>query len=319
MALSTVSARQFEIFLTMALSRNMAEAADKLGISQAAVSKSLKLLEQETSLSLFRLVNGRLALTVDGDRLLPFAQRAADHLERARHAAAELRGGDTGQLVIGTAGPALVSILPVAVERYRSERPDMRIEIRILSTYDLINGAAGNEIDLGVGTPPVRDIDARVVQLCTVSDICETTMVAALPPGHRLAGRPFVRPADLANETMIGLPDDSTTTHLVMAMCQQAGVTLSVPIVAANAVGVLSLVQQGIGLGLVNPLMLAGGLFPDIVTRPFRPRTVLRTSPADLSLLFETARTAAPGGRFHRLPDARGEDRGGEGQVDLSS
>src|SRR3546814_11235006 len=99
MPLEAVTPRHFEIFLTMALSLNIAEAADTLGVSQAAVSKSLKVLEQETGLSLFQLVNGRLTPTQEAERLLPFAQRALDHLDRARRVALELRGGDIGQLV----------------------------------------------------------------------------------------------------------------------------------------------------------------------------------------------------------------------------
>src|SRR3546814_5861090 len=134
-----------------------------------------------------------------------------------------------------------------------------------------------NEVDIGIGTPPVQEIDARVVQLCTVRDVCETTLVAALPKQHRLAGRPFIRPADLADETLIGLPDSSATTHLIAAMFQQARVARPPQIVAANAIGVCSLVQQNLGVGLMNPLMLAQGIFPGVVARPFRPRIVLRT------------------------------------------
>jgi len=277
MPLDSVTARHFEIFLTMALSRNMAEAADSLGISQAAVSKSLKGLEQETGLSLFRLVNGRLTPTPEAERLLPFAQRALDHLDRARRVAVELRGGNTGQIVVGVAGPALVSILPLAIEQFRPEWPETRIDIQIDSTPGLLDRVAGNEVDIGIGTPPVQEIDARVVQLCTVRDICETTLVAALPRQHPLAARTFIRPADLAGETLIGLPDSSATTHLIAAMFQQARIARPAQIVAANAIGVCSLVQQKLGVGLINPLMLTQDIFPGVVARPFRPRIVLRT------------------------------------------
>jgi DNA-binding transcriptional LysR family regulator len=277
MPLESVTARHFEIFLTMALSRNMAEAADTLGVSQAAVSKSLKVLEQETGLTLFRLVNGRLTPTADAERLLPFAQRALDHLDRARRVALELRGGDIGQIVLGVAGPALVSIMPLAIERFRADWPGIRLEVQIDNTLALLDKVAGNEVDIGIGTPPVQEIDARVVQLCTVRDICETTLVCALPKQHRLAARPYIRPADLADETLIGLPDSSATTHLIAAMFQQAKVTRPPQIVAANAIGVCSLVQQNLGVGLMNPLMLTQGIFPGVVARPFRPRVVLRT------------------------------------------
>lgn len=274
---STVTTRHFEIFLTMALSRNMTEAADKLGISPAAISKSLKTLERETGIKLFRLANGRLNPTAEAERLLPFAQRAVDHLDRARDVALALRGGDIGQIVISSAGPALTALLPAAIAHFHAQWPEIRVEMQIDSTRNLLDKVAGNEVDLGVGTPPVREFDARITQLCHVEDLCETPLVAVLPKPHRLERCATLRPQDLAGETLIGLPGDSATTHLVAAMFQQSRTPYTPQIEAANAIGVCSLVQQGIGIGLLNPLVLANGIFPGITARPFRPRIALRT------------------------------------------
>lgn len=277
MLATAITTRHFEIFLTMILSRNMSEAADKLGISMAAVSKSLKGLERETGLKLFRNANGRLAATADAERLLPFAQRAVDHLDRARHAAHALRGGDIGQIVVGTAGPALVSVLPIAIEDFHRRWPDVRIEIAIDTTRHLLDKVAANEVDLGVGTPIVKNIDARVMQLCVTRDLCETALVAVLPRRHTLARQNAIRAKDLADQSLIGLAETSATTQLIAAAFQQAGIPYITPIVAANAIGVCSLVQQNVGIGLMNPLMLAQEIFPGVVVRPFRPRIVLRT------------------------------------------
>jgi DNA-binding transcriptional LysR family regulator len=277
MLTGALTTRHCEIFLTMVLSRNMAEAAHKLGVSMAAVSKSLKSLERETGLSLFRNVNGRLAATPEAERLLPFAQRAVDHLDRARQAAHALRGGDLGRIVVGTAGPALVSIVPVAIEDFHARWPDVRIEIQIDTTRHLLDKVAANEVDVGVGTPIVKDIDARVMQLCTVRDLCETSLVAVLPRKHPLARQNAIRARDLASESLIGLAETSATTQLIAAEFQQAGIPYTTPIVAANAVGVCCLVQQNVGIGLMNPLMLAQDIFPAVIARPFRPRIVLRT------------------------------------------
>jgi DNA-binding transcriptional LysR family regulator len=277
MRTGVLTTRHCEIFLTMVLSRNMSEAADKLGISMAAVSKALKNLERETGLKLFRNVNGRLAATPEAERLLPFAQRAVDHLDRARQAARALRGGDLGRIVVGTAGPSLVSILPAAIEDFHGRWPEVRIEIEIDTTRHLLEKVAGNEVDLGVGTPIVKQLDTRVVQLCTTRDLCETSLVAVLPSRHPLAQQNAIRARDLADESLIGLAETSATTQLIGAAFQQAGVPYITPIVAANAIGVCCLVQQNVGIGLMNPLMLAQDIFPGVVMRRFRPRIALRT------------------------------------------
>lgn len=277
MSSTAVTTRHFEIFLTMALSRNMAEAADKLGISPAAISKSIKALERETGIKLFRLANGRLFPTPDAERLLPFAQRAVDHLERAREVAVALRGGDIGRVVIGVSGPALVSLLPAAIAQFHMQWPDIRIDMQIHSTHDLLEKVAGNEVDLGVGTPLMRDIDTRLMQLCNIKDLREDWLVAVLPQNHRLARNDTIRPRDLVNETLIGLPPDSATTQLIGAMFQQAGVNYAPPVTAANAIGVCSLIQRGVGIGLLNPLVVAQSIFQGLISRPFRPRVLLRT------------------------------------------
>lgn len=274
---ATITTRHLEIFLTMVLSRSMAEAADKLGVSMAAISKSLRGLERETGLKLFRNVNGRLAATPEAERLLPFAQRAVDHLDRARSAARALSGGDLGRIVVGTAGPALVSVLPLAIKDFHARWPEVRVEIEIDTTRHLIEKVAGNEVDLGVGTPIVKDLDARLAQLCVTRDLCETSLVAVLPRDHPLARRDAIRARDLAEESLIGLAETSATTQLIGAAFQQAGVPYITPLVAANAIGVCSLVQQQAGIGLMNALMLAQDIFPGVVMRRFRPRIALRT------------------------------------------
>lgn len=277
MGSEAIGTRHFEIFLTMVMSRSLAEAADRLGLTVAAVSKSLKVLERETGLELFRHAGGRLTATAEAERLVPYAQRAVDHLARARRAAETLRGGGVDQLVIGVSGPAMTSLVPAALARFRQERPEVRIDLSIASTLGLVARVVAGEVDLGIGTPPVADIDAREVDLCEVRDLCRTTLCAVLPEGHRLAGRPVLRPADLAGEPLIGLPETSATTRLVAAQFHQARVTAEVVARVENAIGVCALVRAGIGIGLVNPLVLAPAVFPGVVARMFRPRVELRT------------------------------------------
>lgn len=277
MGTEAIGVRHFEIFLTMMVSRSLAEAADALGLTVAAVSKSLKVLERETGLELFRGVGGRLTPTAEAERLVPWAQRAVEHLARARRAAEALRGGDVDHLAIGVAGPAMTSLVPAAVAAFRLRRPQVRVDLGIATTLELIARVVAGEVDLGIGTPPVADIDARELDLCDVRDLCETLLVAVLPEGHRLADRPVLRPADLAGEPLVGLPETSATTRLVAAQFQQARVTPEVVVRVENAVGVCALVRAGVGVGLVNPLVLAPAGFPGVVAVMFRPRVVLRT------------------------------------------
>ncbi len=272
-----MDSRHFEYFVTMMLSRNFSDAADKLGVSEAAVSKMRKTIEDQVGVPLFRRSHGRLHPTTDARRLLPVAQRALRQLDVARHITHELRNKVDDRLVIASGGPALVSLLPLAIERFHNVRPSTHIEVEITTAGRIIEMAANNLANIGIGPPPTHEIDGRIVELCNVRDLLRTELVAVLPKSHPLTRKAELRARDLATETLIGLPDLSATTELLEAVFFKTKTTPATPIVMSNAIGVCSLVQQGVGIGLVNPLMLSLGIFPGIVSRPFRPRTILRT------------------------------------------
>lgn len=261
----------------MMLSRNFADAADKLGVSEAAVSKMRKAMEEEVGVQLFTRRHGRLHPTADARRLLPVAQRALRQLEVARSITRGLKTKFDDRLILAVGGPALVSVLPLAIESFHKERPDTHIDVEITTAARLIEMAANNLANIGIGPPPTHEIDGRIVELCNVRDLLRTELVAVLPEKHHLARKAVLRAGDIAHETLIGLPDLSATTELLEGVFFKTRTAPATPIVMSNAIGVCSLVQRGVGIGLVNPLMLSLGIYPGIVSRPFRPRTTLRT------------------------------------------
>jgi len=272
-----LNSRHLQIFQTMILSRNMVDAAEALGISEPAIHKARKLIESEVGSVLFERVGGRFQPTIAAKRLLPYVQRALQHLQKTQDMASRLRSDLNGQMVVAVCGPALVSILPVAIKKFRTFYGDVRIDIDIESSRGIIEKVSGNMADVGIGLAPTQDVDGRTLDMCNLQDIIRSPITAVIPVGHRLAKASVIKPADLIGETLIGLWDISATTDLLNTVFLQEGVEPHIPITAANAIGVCSLVQEGVGIGLVNPLMLARGIYPGIVARPLRPRVTVRT------------------------------------------
>jgi DNA-binding transcriptional LysR family regulator len=285
---TSLNARHFEIFLTLITSQGLAEAAQKLSISQPAISKTIRLLERETGVPLFVRVNGRLQATRQAHQLLPSVQRAIGQLDAAKRTAYGL-AGTAGELVLACGAPALASLVPVAVQRLRRAHPQIHLDIRAETTPNVITLVSNHEAEIGISTTAEQSVDARIVQKCEVRPICEHALVAVLPETHRLASRSTIRAVDLRDETIIALPDGSPTTVLVQATFEEANIAAHPPITVGNSVGVCSLVRQGVGIGLINPLQLAQAMFPGIVARPFRPRILLRTC-----LYFSTFQPLSP-------------------------
>lgn len=276
MSETSLNGRHLRVFAAVMKSRNLAEAAFKLGISEPAVSKTLRLIERETGVSLFVRESGRLKPTPAAKLLLPHANRATQQLDSALGFAYALGTPPRRRLSVAVHAPPLIAIVSRAIQRFRAQSPGVEIELQIASPRDVLRMVSQQEIDVGV-TNQVLAQPGRALDMCERRTVSEDLLVAALPPRHPLAGRSVIRPEDLSDEPVIALPDDSPTTILVEAAFREQHVALRPPIVAADSLGVCALVQQGVGIGLINPLLLADGIFPGIETRAFRPRIALLT------------------------------------------
>lgn len=271
-----LNGRHFQIFTAVMRSRGLGEAALKLGISRAAVSKTLALLQRETGVDLFTREGNRLEPTAAARRLLPRAEQATKHLEWALEEAAVLRQGSVRTVTVAAHAPPLIALLPAAIRRLQATHPDVNVRLTVEAPPEVLLRVAHHEVDLGVTNPPAPNT-ISAVQLCESRTISQDLLVVAMHRRHPLAARTVVHPDDLVGVNVIALPEESPTSLLVRATLQEAGVTLARGIVASTSMGVCSLVQQDVGIGLINPMLLSSGIFPEIVTRPFRPRIELRT------------------------------------------
>ena len=277
MELGKVTVRQLEAFAVLMTSNGLKEAAIKLGCSIPAVSKAVGVIEQEANSKLFVRVAGRLLPTIEAQRLLPVVQQALNHVESARREIAGLSDAGAPTLVVAAGGGALPYLIPEALRRLRVEEPMLRAELINEPTQKILHMVANHEIDLGVTTPPARDVDARILQLCEIRDVMNSALVVVVQRAHAFAKRSVLRPADVADEALITLFQKSPTINLIDAAFREAGRRLNVAISVSNSVSVCYLVSIGAGIGLIHPEALRGGAFPGLVAIPFQPRVAMRT------------------------------------------
>ncbi len=268
--------RHFQIFTAVMRSPGLTEASFKLGLSKPAISKALRLIERETGVTLFRLERGRLEPTEAAQRLLPRAEQLSKHAEWTLDEAYSLHEDSSQTVVVAAHAPPLIAILPGAIEHFGQSHPDVNVRLRIEEPAKVLELVAHHEVDLGVTSTPAPDA-ASGIELCERHTISEDLLVVAMHRLHPLVARQVVRPSDLAGTTVLALPEASPTSILVRAALQEAGIPIPRRIVASTSLGVCALIQQNVGVGLINPLLLSTGIFPDIVTRQFRPRITLRT------------------------------------------
>lgn len=196
-------------------------AADRLNISQSAISHAIAKLESRFGIAVWRKKGRMLELTQAGRYLLTLAERLVPEFDHAERVLADMARGRRGALRIGMECHPCEKWLMRVTAPYLAEWPDVDIEVRTAFRFDGIAALQAHEIDLLVTPDPVH------LPGLTFRPVFDYELVLALPPGHRLAGKPFAEPDDLTAETLLTVPVtedrlDIYTRFLLPAACRPA-------------------------------------------------------------------------------------------------
>lgn len=252
---------QLRSLVELARRGTITAAAHALGYTPGAVSQQLGALEKAAGAALLRRVGRRVELTDAGRALAAHAERV---LEVEAEAVASLEqvgmaAAPSGRLEIGLFATAAAEILPVTLTRVRLEYPELVVCSRELVEVDEVYDAvASGGVDLALGLdypdmPIRRDPSLRMVRLFR-----ERFSVAG--PDGMLAGTEVVSLSDLGDGDWI-LPDRrSHYGQAVLTVCRRAGIEPRVWHEVTDTAASLALVEAGVGIAPVTPLML--GLRP---------------------------------------------------------
>lgn len=183
--------RQLRHFVAAAEEGNISRAARRIFLTQPALSRQIRALEEELGFSLLERLPHSIRLTPAGQSFLDDARELLLHadqvLERARG------GAHSRRLRIGFAPSLASAFLSIAVEQFTHRHPGVRIELLDLSTAEMIQGLEEGHIELALGPKPGRaSRDLRWTPLVT------SRWKLAVPVSHPLARSVRVEPQALA-------------------------------------------------------------------------------------------------------------------------
>ncbi|GAA5032205.1 LysR substrate-binding domain-containing protein [Actinopolymorpha pittospori] len=251
-----------EVFRTVARHGSITGAAQALGYTQSAVSRQVAALETQTGAQLFERLARGVALTREGESLLPHVEAVLDRLATARAELAATRGLGGGRLRVGAFPTAVAALVPRALAACRTEYPELALSLVEGRSPELLDRLRMGDADVVVvSAPPDRPIDATRYEL---HHLLDERLLVAVPRGHRLATRRTVRLTDLADEPFV--VGSVTAEETLMRASLPPGFNPRIDIVAAEWTGKLGCVAAGLGVALV-------------------PALALRTAPPDIRLL----------------------------------
>lgn len=245
--------RALRYFVSVAEDRGFSRAAQRLGISQSALSRQIQQLEAELKLRLFDRIGRRISLTPTGEELLVRSYAVLRDADSLHSRAKQLAGGSSGILTIGATPQTLESlvakVLPLFLRKFRE------VEVRLIE-----DGAAGllDKVDKGLADVVISALTHD--RALAGRALFPLGVLAAMPPRHRLRARRAIEVTDLAAEPMLLLRPQFLTRQLFDGACQIAQIRPRVLIESASPHSLLALVEAGQGVAIIpSTLRLAGG------------------------------------------------------------
>lgn len=232
----------------------MTRAAERLHLTQPAVSTQLKKLEEELGQALFHRTPKGLVLTAAGALFRGFVEEALVRLADGAEAVSALAGLERGTLAIGGGATATTYLLPPLLGRFHSRYPAIRIFVREQGSRAVVDAVIAGQLDLGVVTLPIEDRGGRLVVEPWVDD--ELRLI--VPRGHPLRGRAGFTWAELEGGQLVLFEARTAVRELIDARLAAAGTEVEIVMELRSIESLKQMVEAGIGAAFVSRYALHG-------------------------------------------------------------
>lgn len=270
---------------------SFSKTAEYIGYSQSAVSQTIKSLEAEMGITIFHRKSTGIALTVDGEQLLPYI-KSIDASEKAlEEKLREMKGLNRSVIRLGTFTSVSRNLLPGIIKDFRRQHPSVRFVLRQGEYTNIREWLLEGSIDLGfICTEAICDLDCCVLY--------EDELMAVLPPSHPLRKQDSVSLAQLEKDPFILL--DEGKHSMTLAAFERCGLHPNIAYTVYDDYSILSMIREGLGVSALYRRVLQG-YGGDWLVRPVKesPKRTIALAWRDHDTLPVAARRFAEAVRDH--------------------
>jgi DNA-binding transcriptional LysR family regulator len=242
------------------------EAAALLNISQPAVSRLIKNLEETTEYRLFVRQHGRMFPTDEARFLLDQLMPLFESIQHVETTLQNIRPSDDRQLRIVASTPTAQRFLPEVIAAFRADNPQVGVSLGIVVKRETARVLERQQFDVALLAFPMDYPEVHTERFGRVAGVC------ALPPGHRLAALDSVSAPDLEHENFISIAPDTILRMRVDGLFNAAGVVRrKLDVETQSAASICQMVAAGVGVSVIDPFTAAAFMGRNIILRPFTP------------------------------------------------
>ena len=242
-----VSLQQLKVFVAVARARSFTRAAREFGLTQSAVSRCVRELEEAVDLKLFDRTTRQVELTLAGSGFERRIGRLLDEIEEVLHEGRDAHQAHTGVVVIASNPVLSSSWVPAALARCTAAFPSLTLQLQDLPQAAVLQAVEQGEVDFGIVAETVPFACGNL----DVQPLAATPLAAVLQAQHPLAQRGALAWADLANLPLVTLNRDAGCRNAVMralALHRPDGKPMQE---LAHVAGVLRMAELGLGVGIL--------------------------------------------------------------------
>src|SRR3984893_7363869 len=239
--------QQLKYFREVAEREHVTRAAEKLFVSQSAISRAVTQLEEEMGVPLFYRQGRAVVLSPYGRLFLEHVTRALSILEGGKRLLSEQTGEESGTVSLGFLHSLGIEMVPRLIKEYRRKHPRIQFTLLVQRSGEmLMKELVVGSIDLCLSVPGMfEQSDVRW------SHLLDEELLIAMPQPHRLAAKRTLNIRELSSEPFLALSPEHTLRIIFDRMCADACFLPKIAFEGMDIATLRGLIVAGLGIGLL--------------------------------------------------------------------
>lgn len=238
--------RQLRIFYEVATKLSMTEAANKLFMTQPAISQTIKELENEYEIKFFDRIGKKLYLTNDGETFLKYIRRILNLYDECEKEIKKSKDLKSGQLKIGASTTIGIYILTDIIGKYTKLNKGVDVSIIIENTKNISNLILENKIDFAFIEGPVHSDEI------IVKDFCDDELVIITSPEHPWTDKKEICVKEIEKEKIIMRELGSGTREVFEKILISNNIIPTFSLELGNTEAIKKAVEAGLGISCIS-------------------------------------------------------------------
>jgi len=259
--------QQLKYFREVAKREHVTRAAEKLFVSQSAISRAVSQLEEELGVPLFYRQGRAVVLSPYGRVFLEHVTQALSILENGKRLLSEQTGKESGSVSLGFLHSLGIEMVPRLIKEYRRKHPKIQFTLLVQRSGEmLMKELAAGSIDLCFSVPGMfGQSDVRW------NHLLDEKLLIAMPKTHRLAARRSLSMKELSSEPFLALSPEHTLRIIFDKACADASFLPKIAFEGMDVATLRGLIGAGLGIALLPPAPARFAGVVEIKLSPTRP------------------------------------------------